>query len=248
MGSLHPRLKEPVGRRLATGLVSLHYGGNGTVTGPTIAGCRYDAGEHTITVQFNKTLLRGDAVAITRTQTPIPPLPPVTPPVRPAHAHAHAPKPTGGPVVDSSLTHVCTGDAADCGCLSWRRTPHPQPGTWTCELPSAHAGQPSATQVTRGDIWAEVAIKVLPDGASIAVDTRGLNFTTGGVHAIKFGWSESDGTCCIDLLENTHLAPCIPGSCGLMTRGSLLPANPYFATIGADGKCKCPAPQACDGH
>ena len=238
MGALHPRLKEPVGRRLAASLVSLHYEGNGTVTGPTIAGCTYDAGEHVITVQFNKTLLKGDAVAITRTQTPIPPLPPAVKPTpsRPA------------PVVDSSLTHVCTGDAEDCACLSWLRTGHPSPGWWTCEMPSAHAGQPSAKQVTRGDVWAEVAIKVLPDGASIAVDTSGLNVTTGGVHAIKFGWSESDGTCCIDLLEDTHLAPCIPGSCGLMTGGSLLPANPYFATIGADGKCKCPEPQICDGY
>ena len=246
MGSLHPRLKEPVGRRLAAGLVSLHYEGNGTVTGPTIAGCTYDAGDATITVQFNKTLLKGDAVAITRTQAPIPPLPPVGP--APTYDTQHGPKPTGGPVVDSSLTHVCTGDAEDCACLSWRHTPHPNPGTWTCEMPSAHAGQPSATQATRGDIWAEVAIKVLSDGASIAVDTRGLNVSTGGVHAIKFGWSESDGTCCIDVLESTHLAPCIPGSCGLMTGGSLLPANPYFATIGAEGKCRCPEPQTCDGY
>lgn len=93
---------------------------------------------------------------------------------------------------------------------------------------------------------------MLPDKASIAVDTQGLNISTGGVHAIKFGWSESDGTCCIDLLTNTvrfingvaavflympdnmpwqimqGLAPCIPGSCGLMTSDSLLPANPYL--------------------
>ena len=51
MGSLHPRLKEPVGRRLATGLVALNYNGSGTITGPTIAGCKYDLGQHTITVQ-----------------------------------------------------------------------------------------------------------------------------------------------------------------------------------------------------
>ena len=250
MGSIHPRLKEPVGRRLAASLVSLQYGGNGTVTGPTIAGCTYDADDHVITVQFNKTLLKGDAVTITRTQTPIPPLPPVGL----ANPHGtHPPKPTPsrpGPVlpVDSSMTQVCTGNVEDCACLSWRKHPHPQPGTWTCEMPAAHAGQPSAPQVIRGDIWAEVAIKVLPDGASIAVDTSGLNVTTGGVHAVKFGWSEMDGTCCIDLLANTHLAPCIPGSCGLMTAASLLPANPYFATIGANLKCKCPEPQTCDGY
>ena len=250
MGSIHPRLKEPVGRRLAASLVALHYEGNGTVTGPTIAGCKFDAGEQVITVQFNKTLLKGDTVAITRTQTPIPPLPPVGRAPHPHDQHLSKPKPPSrlGPVLDSSMTHVCTGDADDCACLSWIQHPHPQPGTWTCEMPAANAGQPRPMQATRGDVWAEVAITVLPDGASIAVDTRGLNVTTGGVHAIKFGWSEKDGTCCIDLLENTFLAPCIPGSCGLMTGGSLLPANPYFATIGADGKCTCPEPQTCDGY
>jgi len=243
MGSLHPRLKEPVGRRLAAGLVALQYGGNGTVTGPTLAGCKYDSAQHTITVRFNKTLLKNDAVAITRVQTPISPLP------QPDPEDKHPPKPTRpGPVLDSSLTHVCTGDAEDCACLSWKYIPHPQPGNWTCEMPVANAGQPRATQPTRGDIWTEVAIRLLPDKASVAVDTSGLNVSTGGVHAIKFGWSENDGTCCIDLLENTGLAPCIPGSCGLMTSDSLLPANPFFAVITADGKCKCPEPQTCDGE
>ena len=93
-----------------------------------------------------------------------------------------------------------------------------------------------------------MAIRLLPDKASVAVDTSGLNVSTGGIHAIKFGWSENAGTCCIDLLENTGLAPCIPGSCGLMTSDSLLPANPFFAVITADGKCKCPEPQTCDGE
>eukprot|EP01043_Picozoa_sp_COSAG02_P009900 COSAG02_NODE_341_length_24173_cov_28.504777_19_plen_214_part_00 len=51
MGSLHPRLKEPVGRRLAAGLVALNYNGSGPMTGPTIAGCKYESAQHTITVQ-----------------------------------------------------------------------------------------------------------------------------------------------------------------------------------------------------
>jgi len=197
--SQHPRLKEPVGRRLAASLVSLHYGGNGTVTGPTIAGCTYDSTKDTIIVQFNKTLLGKDTVAITRTQQPIPPLPPVDPEAK------HPPKPTRpGPVLDSSLTHVCTGDAEDCACLSWLHTPHPAPGNWTCEMPASNAGEPRSAQLTRGDIWTEVAIKLLPDKTAISIDTHHLNETTGGVHAIKFGWSEMQGSCCIDLLEHTE--------------------------------------------
>jgi hypothetical protein len=235
--------QEPVGRRLAAALVSLHYGVKGPVTGPTIAGCTYDKGAHVITLRFNKTLLRGDTVAITRKQTPIPPLPSVDP-----SGHKH-PKPTRpGPVLDSSLTHVCTGDEVDCSCMSWKYTPHPQPGNWTCEVPAGDPGKPRAMQgPVRGDIWTEVPIRVLPDMVSIVVDTTRLNISTGGVHAVRFGWSFADGTCCIDLAANTGLAPCIPGSCGLMTRDSLLPANPFFATIDEEGKCECPRPQACNG-
>jgi hypothetical protein len=128
MGSLHPRLKEPVGRRLATALVALHYGGNGTVTGPTVAGCTVGQTSHNIVVRFNRTLLKGDAVAITRVQTPIPytPTPPPSPPSPPVHTNVTDAKPPPSPpgpiepVADSSLMHVCTGDVADCGCLSWR--------------------------------------------------------------------------------------------------------------------------------
>jgi hypothetical protein len=135
MGSLHPRLKEPVGRRLATALVALHYGGNGTVTGPTVAGCTVDQTSLTIVVRFNRTLLKGDAVAITRVQTPIPytPTPPPSPPSPPVTdvTDAKPPSPPGPiePVADSSLMHVCTGDFTDCGCLSWRSLTKTRPVT-----------------------------------------------------------------------------------------------------------------------
>ena len=233
MGSLHPRLKYPVGRRLALGLVATAYGGSNTVTGPTISGCTFDNASHTILIHFNKTLLKSDAVVITRTQTPIPPLPPnsTAKPTRP------------GPVQDSSLMHVCTGNATDCSCLSWLAAPRGSSGLWVCEIP-AESALPRPPQATRGDIWAEVPI-TLVDGATIGIDTISLNVSTGGVHAVKFGWSFSAGTCCIDLASNTGLAPCIPGSCGVMTRDSLLPVNPFFASV-VNGKCKCPAPQVCD--
>ena len=41
MGGIHPRLKHPVGRRLAAAAHSLVYGGGGAVAGPTISGCDY---------------------------------------------------------------------------------------------------------------------------------------------------------------------------------------------------------------
>lgn len=243
MGSLHPRLKEPVGRRLAAALVALKHGGNGTVTGPTISGCTYDQPNQRITLHFNKTLLKNDVVAITRTQTPIPPLPPIDPKVK------DLPK-RPGPVKDSSLTQVCTGDADDCSCLSWKDISKHEKGQppitgWLCEVPFG-GSRPRPAQPTRGDVWAEAPIALLPGSTAVAVDTGALNMTGGGVRAVKFGWSFNAGTCCIDLLTLEGLSPCIPGSCGVMTRDSLLPLNPFFAVVQTSGKCKCPPPQTCD--
>jgi hypothetical protein len=211
--------------------------------------------QNTLVLRFNKTLLKGDAVAITRVQTPIPPPPQSPSPwiVLSAAGAAVAagkppPPPPIGPIVDSSLMHVCTGNIADCTCMSWmslgNRKAKPLTGPWVCEIP-AEGGLPRVNQSTRGDIWAPVPIKLLSDAASISVDTSKLNVSTGGIHAVKFGWSFSGGKCCIDLPSNTNLAPCIPGSCGIMTRDSLLPLNPFFAMV-VEEKCQCPLPQTCD--
>lgn len=114
-GSCHRRLKAPIGRRLAAPLIALAYGGNGnvqalasiktsgvrrlpnlhcyvstgTITGPTISGCVLDDTTNTITLRFNKSLLSGDSVAITRTQVPI------SPPPAPDPEEKHPPKWTG---------------------------------------------------------------------------------------------------------------------------------------------------------
>jgi hypothetical protein len=42
--SIHPRLKQPVGARLAASALALVYGKGGAVTGPTLAGCAVTAG------------------------------------------------------------------------------------------------------------------------------------------------------------------------------------------------------------
>ena len=240
MGPIHPRLKAPVGRRLATSFIATTTG-KGTVTGPTVSGCTYDKVAQTIMLHFNQTLLNGDSVAITRTQIPIPPPPTPDPEAK------HPTKWTGPtPKLDSSLLHVCTGSAEDCSCLSWKANgtkKHHSTGS-ICEIPVD--GGPMRAPQTRGDIWAEASIRLVPGGTAIVVNTSGLNMTAGGVHAVKFGWAFQGGTCCVDLTsEMTGL--CIPGSCGVMTKESLLPLNPFFATIdGSSGKCKCPAPQQCD--
>eukprot|EP00040_Diaphanoeca_grandis_P030747 m.182539 g.182539 ORF g.182539 m.182539 type:complete len:226 (-) comp32119_c11_seq1:254-931(-) len=223
----------PVGRRLAVALAALTYGSKKPFTGPTISGCELHAANNTLVVKFNVTLLRGDPITITRRQTAITPVP----------------AKGLGSIADSSLMQVCTGSAEDCGCMSWNdNSVHPKkpplPG-WTCEIPSD--GSPERQpQLIRGDIWADAPISLLGDGASVVVDASNLNMTMGGVHAVKFGWSFMSGACCVDQLTLDGLSPCIPGSCGLMTRDSLLPVNPFFATVTPTNKCKCPLPQTCD--
>ena len=78
--------------------------------------------------------------------------------------------------------------------------------------------------------------------------------------AVRLGWPiftgatkdfKSDDMCCVHAASQKSgdfggaRAPCVPGSCALYSSESELPANPFFATIGDNGKCACMAPQEC---
>ena len=70
--------------------------------------------------------------------------------------------------------------------------------------------------------------------------------------AVKLAWvlfdapDQSADTCCPGHAAQNGLAVCLPGNCPLYSETSELPANPFYAAIGEDGKCKCLAPQTCD--
>ena len=64
LGGLHPRLKSPLGHRLAQSFINLFMGGSAPFTGPTIVGCSLDAANSTLTVAYNVTLLRGESVLV----------------------------------------------------------------------------------------------------------------------------------------------------------------------------------------
>ena len=73
--------------------------------------------------------------------------------------------------------------------------------------------------------------------------------TNGGPRplAVRYGWPINGGdTCCPALSVTKGLTPCVPGSCPLITATNSLPVNPFYATL-EGGKCKCMAPQKCDG-
>jgi len=73
MGGIHPRLKRPVGRRLAVAAAALLQHAGTPVTGPTIAGCQLSGGgsshddndgKKTLTLTFNSTLLGVDSILV----------------------------------------------------------------------------------------------------------------------------------------------------------------------------------------
>ena len=64
MGPIHPRDKAPVGARLAQSAGVAVYGLPGAATGPTLSGCRVNAGSNTVTVTFNASLLGADSVEV----------------------------------------------------------------------------------------------------------------------------------------------------------------------------------------
>ena len=59
---IHPRLKKPVGQRLAAAALVLAYGWPGPATGPTLAGCTYAAGA--LTLAFDAAALAGAPLVI----------------------------------------------------------------------------------------------------------------------------------------------------------------------------------------
>ena len=81
MGGIHPRLKRPVGRRLAYAAARMlkqqqqrgadnngdgagDSGGDGALTGPTISGCSYTASSAELVLRFNQTLLGGEGLML----------------------------------------------------------------------------------------------------------------------------------------------------------------------------------------
>ena len=120
--------------------------------------------------------------------------------------------------------------------LCWPAPKGPQ----YCEIP-ADGGPPGPVLNTtahpgRMDRWQGVPVRVTGSN-TVTVDLSSVNASTGAVSAIKFGWGWSNMDCCTSPETAAGLAPCIPGSCGIMSAKSLLPVNPFFATLSAAGKC-----------
>ena len=146
MGGIHPRLKRPVGRRLAYAAAAqlrqqeLGEDENGdasamagATTGPTISGCAHSAGTDMVTVKFNASLLGGEGLLLrpfdaNETGGWLGEIDPRT--------HKTIQGGHGGTTQDSSGMMVCTIDpdpespmagqcnASTCLCQSWNYAKH----------------------------------------------------------------------------------------------------------------------------
>ena len=97
--------------------------------------------------------------------------------------------------------------------------------------------------------WVTVQIKAKPpvDGAlfeaAVVVDLSSLNGST--ALGVRYAWGDSP--CCLNYpLYPKGDEPCLPGSCPIMAEPSKMPAMPFLAEI-VEGRCRCQAPQRCDG-
>jgi len=150
MGGIHPRIKQPVGDRLATALMALlGLSQSAAKTGPTVSGCRYQPNANKrsksveLAISFNRSLLRGEGLHLGSFESD--------------RSKWRSPDEWGQneEVFDSLGTMVCftasngtwtgrdgtQGNVSTCHCQSWNyiQLPPPKgsddPGTfWYCEM------------------------------------------------------------------------------------------------------------------
>ena len=64
LGSIHARIKSPLGARLAAAYWAVAGGGDGALSGPTLAGCTLALGGAQLTLAYNTSILRSERVAL----------------------------------------------------------------------------------------------------------------------------------------------------------------------------------------
>ena len=233
MGGIHPRVKKPVGERLAIAAMGVVYGATGDVSGPTVSGCSVSA--DSLTIRYNTTLLAGGAVGV---------------------------KQYDGNTTFSAFT-VLVDARYWCRETILAPTVNGRSGRWMCADPNAPSWSNCGNDVQCGDtkdiehlvelsspvdpaitgdtagVWMPVDVKALSD-TSVVLDLSSLNGAS--PVAMRYAWSNERDSCCESLGPTQE---CTPAACPIYNRGSGLPGNPFAARI-SGGKCVCIPPQTCD--
>ena len=96
-------------------------------------------------------------------------------------------------------------------------------------------------------LWLPAAATAGADGASAVLTLPAPPPAGGALSAVRYGWplSNQGDTCCVNKNVTSGFEVCIPANCPIKTAKTLLPGNPFYANITADGKCVCLRPQVC---
>eukprot|EP00729_Bicosta_minor_P002694 gene2694-25465_t len=252
MGGIHPRIKKPVGYRLAAAAIVEVYNHSGAYTGPTISGCSTSG--KSLVVKMNSTLLAGGSVYVqpyNKTQSPLQvltnaslfcaepmmrcaPLPNGT---RPA---SHCQKDPTRPAWNPFEAYCPPGDGSS---TAGQTQLEDAPG-FTMSAAQFYAddklgghGPPNPFD----SAWTSVPVEAGDDQASVKIDLAGVNGTVVG---IRYAWG-TGGNCCMGDANGITI-PCYVETCPIMSKPSGLPANPFMARVTTSGKCACIPPQKCD--
>lgn len=244
MGGIHPRLKKPIGDRLAAAANGVVYGGSGAVSGPTISGCSVE--DNGLVVTFDKDMMKGGKLLVQKYNQ------------------------TKGYEMSSfqvltNISFFCMQPMLRCKKLpNGTRPDHCRSAAqeWYC-LPELGPNPPTGVNWTStgqnlgfdvGGVPPHNPYELPPNWVTLNITQKGdnqisadLSVLNGTVPvAVRYAWGNSRDNCCKN--KGVRLIgigePCKATACPIMSSFAL-PANPFLARI-KKKKCECIAPQKCD--
>jgi sialate O-acetylesterase len=276
MGGIHPRIKKPVGDRLATAAMSVAYDGGGITAGPQITGCSMTSSS-SLTVTFDPEPLGGESVIVA------------------PYNHSTLLEPTAGLSAMQVLLNesfFCIEVALLCQILPNGTRPTRCAADleyWACRTSSGEVYELAEDRKKRLPNIIHPEYHHSGDAASgiIAHDERrsppspltgapprnpfetawitlpvqeGKRDADGGAMSVVVDLSPLNGSvpvairyawgidCCKtgDPAQGKS-TPCAIEGCPIKSSTTHLPANPFLAKL-VKGKCECIAPQVCNHH
>jgi hypothetical protein len=274
--ALHPRLKYPVGQRLAVGAMAIAYNSSLHYGQPTLSGCALshvltggsaNGPAALLTLKFSAAELRGANLTVNPYNA--------TDPSRSALSVLVAkarpgPAARGVPVLvelsreRSIASHTAERTTAER--LAVEHAAHKHHAAFADRLVERWMAAPAESTVVPPTplddptgTWVPVHIKLGSDGTdgapTVVADLTPLAGAT--PLAVRYAWGGADGpatgdvVCCDPAaVAQGSSEECVPASCPIMTADARVIYGGLpanpFLAKLVDGKCECPTPQSCD--
>jgi hypothetical protein len=248
LGPLHPRLKHPLGIRLAQGLYATTYDVTKTTIaqGPVFSGCAVTATQ--LLLKFDAARLVKESVTFSASASAA---------LENTALYVLVQNVTNGTstntldavAIAANHNHQVgyTGPFAagnEMGVTGWRAVvgrAGPSPNTLIIDLSQIN---PDGRHVNRSDVLS--ARTHATDDAAAAAAAVAVPLVITAIRYAAGATFNHSRICCGPHVDVTR-EPCAPESCPIKATGlNTLPASPFFAQVLGTGKCKCFAPQTCD--